>query len=67
MALGKTIYGWCHERSRGLAGDRSGQDLIEYALLAAAVAVMVAAAVPTGVFTPISSLFSTLTSSMNAS
>ncbi|MBS1876992.1 MAG: Flp family type IVb pilin [Acidobacteria bacterium] len=55
------------ERRRALAEDRSGQDMIEYALLAAAVAVLVAAALPTGVYTPISTLFSSISSAMSAS
>ncbi len=54
------------ERRRALAEDRSGQDMIEYALLAAAVAVLVAAALPTGVYTPISTLFSSISSAMSA-
>jgi Flp pilus assembly pilin Flp len=50
-----------------IAGDEAGQDLIEYALLAAAVAVIVAAAVPNQIVPVISTTFSKINSSLNAS
>ena len=52
---------------RKLLSDCKGQDMIEYALLAAALAVMVAAVVPNQVVPIISTTFSRLNASMNAS
>lgn len=52
---------------RRLYGDESGQDLIEYALLVAALAVIVAAAVPNQIIPVLSGLYSKITTSMNAS
>jgi Flp pilus assembly pilin Flp len=46
------------------AKDRRGQDMIEYALLAAAVAVIVAGFLPPTVMPSVSTIFSKLTSSM---
>jgi Flp pilus assembly pilin Flp len=50
-----------------IAGDEAGQDMIEYALLAAALAVIVAAAVPNQVVPVISTTFSKISASLNAS
>jgi Flp pilus assembly pilin Flp len=44
--------------------DRRGQDMIEYALLAAAVAVIVAGFLPPAVMPSVSTIFSKITSSM---
>ena len=46
------------------AKDQRGQDMIEYALLAAAVAVIVAGFLPPSVMPSVSTIFSKLTSSM---
>ena len=47
--------------------DRRGQDLIEYAMLAAFLAVAVGAVFPTDIAPNISKVFSKVTSMMNAS
>ena len=47
--------------------DVRGQDMIEYALLAAAIAVTVAGFLPTTLMPPISTIFSKIVSSYNAS
>ena len=47
--------------------DRRGQDLIEYAMLAAFLAVAVGAVFPTDIAPNISKVFSRVTSMMNAS
>jgi Flp pilus assembly pilin Flp len=47
--------------------DQSGQDLIEYALLAAAIAIIVAGFLPPSVMPSVSTIFSRLTSSMAVS
>ena len=47
-----------------LLRNQSGQDLIEYALLAAAIAVIVAGFLPPAVMPSVSTIFSKLTSSM---
>jgi len=44
--------------------DRRGQDLIEYALLAAAIAVVVAGFLPPAVMPSVSTIFSKITSTM---
>jgi Flp pilus assembly pilin Flp len=44
--------------------DRRGQDMIEYALLAAAIAIVVAGFLPPSVMPSVSTIFSKLTSSM---
>jgi Flp pilus assembly pilin Flp len=44
--------------------DRRGQDLIEYALLAATIAIVVAGFLPPAVMPSVSTIFSKLTSSM---
>jgi Flp pilus assembly pilin Flp len=49
---------------RVIANDRRGQDLIEYALLAATIAVVVAGFLPPSVMPSVSTIFSKLTSSM---
>ena len=48
-----------------LARNRSGQDLIEYALLAATVAVAVAVILPTSLMPSVSSIYSRIVSSIN--
>ncbi len=50
-----------------LAKDERGQDLIEYALLAASVAVAVGATFPTTIAPAISGIFSKVLSSFNTS
>jgi Flp pilus assembly pilin Flp len=47
-----------------LLRDRRGQDLIEYALLAAAIAVVVAGFLPPAIMPSVSTIFSRVTSSM---
>jgi Flp pilus assembly pilin Flp len=47
-----------------LSQDRRGQDLIEYALLAATIAIVVAGFLPPAVMPSVSTIFSKLTSSM---
>jgi Flp pilus assembly pilin Flp len=54
-------------RTLALVVDESAQDMIEYALLAAAVAVIVAAFVPTEILPVLTVLYSKLTVSLNAS
>ena len=56
-----------HKRIRGLAGDVRGQDMVEYALLAAAIAVTVYAFLPQTVMPTVSSIFSKVISGFNAS
>ena len=48
-------------------GDGRGQDLIEYALLAAAIAIIVAGFLPPSVMPSVSTIFSKITSSMAVS
>ena len=52
---------------RPLWQDQRGQDLIEYALLAAAIAVVVAGFLPPAVMPAISTIFSKVVSGFNAS
>lgn len=47
--------------------DESGQDMIEYALLAAALVVVVAGFLPPSIVPSISSIFSKIASDLNAS
>ena len=47
--------------------DVRGQDMIEYALLAAAIAVTVAGLLPTTIMPSVSTIFSKIVSSYNAS
>ncbi len=47
--------------------DGRGQDMIEYALLAAAIAVIVAGFLPTTVMPGVSTIFSKIVSGFNAS
>jgi Flp pilus assembly pilin Flp len=54
-------------RFRQLWRARDGQDLIEYALLAAAVVIVVAGFLPPQVMPAISTIFSKITSGMAAS
>jgi Flp pilus assembly pilin Flp len=51
---------------RGLILDRRGQDLVEYALMAASIAVAAGAIFPTTVAPSISTIFSKVVSSFNA-
>lgn len=53
--------------SRKFIQDRRGQDMIEYALLAASFAVVVGAIFPPGIMPSVSSIFSKVVSSFNAS
>lgn len=53
--------------ARRLWTDDRGQDMIEYALLAAAIAVIVAGFLPTTVMPGVSTIFSKIVSGFNAS
>ncbi len=52
---------------RRLARDCSGADMIEYALVVAALAVIVATFIPTQVIPVMSGVYSKISSSLNAS
>jgi Flp pilus assembly pilin Flp len=52
---------------RRLGRDEAAQDLIEYALIAATVAVIVAAFIPTQIVPVLTTLYSKITVSLNAS
>jgi Flp pilus assembly pilin Flp len=54
-------------RLRQLGRDDSGQDMIEYALLAAALVIIVAGFLPPQVVPAVSSIFSRIVVSLNAS
>lgn len=54
-------------RFRQLWQAREGQDMIEYALMAAAVAIVIAGFLPPQVMPAISTIFSKITSGMSAS
>lgn len=60
------VYAWGRLITR-IWRDRRGQDLIEYAMLAAFLAVAVGAVFPTDIAPNISAVFSKVTSMMNAS
>jgi Flp pilus assembly pilin Flp len=53
--------------ARGLLRDSRGQDMIEYALLAASIAVVVAGFLPPQIMPAISTIFSKVVSGFNAS
>jgi len=53
--------------AHGLWRDVHGQDMIEYALLAAALAVVVAGFLPPQIMPAVSSIFSKIVSGFNAS
>jgi len=53
--------------ARRLWTDVQGQDMIEYALLAAAIAVIVAGFLPTTLMPAVSTIFSKVVSGFNAS
>jgi Flp pilus assembly pilin Flp len=53
--------------ARRLWKDARGQDMIEYALLAAAIAVIVAGFLPTTLMPSVSTIFSKVISGFNAS
>jgi Flp pilus assembly pilin Flp len=55
------------QTATGLLLDNRGQDMIEYALLAASIAVVVAGFLPPAVMPAISSIFSKVVSGFNAS
>jgi Flp pilus assembly pilin Flp len=55
------------QTATGLLRDNRGQDMIEYALLAASIAVVVAGFLPPAVMPAISSIFSKVVSGFNAS
>jgi Flp pilus assembly pilin Flp len=57
------LYSW----AQILWNDARGQDMIEYALLAAAIAVIVAGFLPVTVMPSVSSIFSKVVSGFNAS
>ena len=54
-------------RARWLWRDSRGQDMIEYALLAASIAVVVAGFLPPQIMPAISNIFSKIVSGFNAS
>ena len=54
------------EKVRGLMRDAGGQDLIEYALMAATISVAVAAIFPQSIAPNITAIFSKVTSSLGA-
>ena len=54
-------------QTRRLFEDASGQDMIEYALLAAAIAVVVAGFLPPAIMPSVSTIFSKITSGFTAS
>jgi Flp pilus assembly pilin Flp len=54
-------------RYRRLWSDVRGQDMIEYALLAAAIAVVIAGFLPVTVMPAVSNIFSKVVSGFNAS
>lgn len=54
-------------RIRGLWRNENGQDLIEYALLAATLAVVVAGFLPPALMPAVSGIFSKISSSMSLS
>ena len=56
-----------HRAAQGLWQADQGQDLIEFALLAAAIAVTVAGFLPTQLMPSVSTIFSKIVSSFNAS
>ncbi len=61
--LNNTAYGlWIRLRS-----DNRAQDMIEYALLAAAIAVIVAGFLPPAIMPSVSTIFSKVVSGFNAS
>lgn len=57
------LYSLAHRLRR----DAGGQDMIEYALLAAAIAVIVAGFLPATVMPSVSTIFSKVVSGFNAS
>ena len=57
----------CQNGLRRAICDESGQDMIEYALLICALAVIVAGCIPVEVIPVISGVYSKITTSMNAS
>ncbi len=63
MSALRTIKTWLKEFRR----DDSGQDFIEYALLAAAVVIVVAGFLPTQLMPSVSTIFSKITSCMAVS
>lgn len=52
---------------RELRRDESGQDLIEYALLAAALVIIVAGVLPPSIMPSVSTIFSKVSANLNAS
>jgi len=52
------------ELLRGFPGDERGQDMIEYALLAAALVLIVAGFLPPSLMPAVDTIFSKITSSM---
>ncbi len=56
-----------YNRLRNLGRDNSGQDMIEYSLLAAALVIIVAGFLPPSIMPSVSSIFSKISSNLNAS
>ncbi len=52
---------------RRLRDDCAGQDMIEYALLAAALVIVVAGVLPPTIIPAVSTIFSSITSTLNGS
>lgn len=67
MSYWKTVGAFAQSRSLLFAVDELAQDLIEYALLAAAVAVIVGAFIPNELLPVMSTLYSKITVNLNAS
>jgi len=61
------LYIAAHRVWSGLRSDVRGQDMIEYSLLAAAIAVIVAGFLPPSIMPSISNIFSKVVSGFNAS
>lgn len=57
----------CRETLADLRRDTSGQDMIEYALVAAALVVIVAGVLPPQILPAVSAVFSRITSTMAGS
>ena len=62
-----TLYRVAYRLWLDLRNDGDGQDMIEYALLAAAIAVIVAGFLPPAIMPSVSTIFSKVISGFNAS
>jgi Flp pilus assembly pilin Flp len=64
--MAKLLYAALQLWSARLRTDERGQDMIEYALLAAAIAIVVAGFLPQTLMPAVSTIFSQVVSSFNA-